>query len=50
MFVPMFEDLLGWTEFETSLFFCGAGVIVSNEYVRIKPNVLCICDLLWYTV
>ena len=42
--MPMFEDLLGWTEFETSLFFCGAGVIVSNENVCIKPNVLHICD------
>ncbi|XP_065884475.1 uncharacterized protein [Dysidea avara] len=28
MIVPMFEDLLGWTEFETSLFFCGAGIVV----------------------
>lgn len=35
MIVPMFEDLLGWTEFEISLFFCGAGVDVSiiNETI-----------------
>ena len=26
--MPMLEYLLGWTEFETSLFFCGAGVLV----------------------
>ena len=28
MVVPILEDLLSWTEFETSLFFCGAGVEV----------------------
>ena len=28
MVVPILEDLLGWSEFETSLFFCGAGVEV----------------------
>ena len=31
MIVPMMEDLLGWTEFETSLFFCGAGIDVSRS-------------------
>ena len=30
MVVPLLEELLGWSEFETSLFFCGAGVEVST--------------------
>ena len=29
MIVPILEDLLKWTEFETSLFYCGAGIDVS---------------------
>ena len=33
MVVPILEDLLGWTEFETSLFFCGAGVEVRTTYI-----------------
>ena len=34
MVVPILEDLLGWSEFETSLFFCGAGV-------EVRPIRLC---------
>ena len=34
MVVPMLEYLLGWTELETSLFFCGAGVEVSRTTMR----------------
>ena len=30
MVVPILEELLGWSEFETSLFFCGAGVEVTT--------------------
>ena len=28
MVVPLLEELLGWSEFETSLFFCGGGIEV----------------------
>lgn len=30
MVVPMLEHLLGWSDFEASLFFCGAGVLVGT--------------------
>jgi len=40
MIVPMFEDLLHWSELEISLFFCGAGVevstIISNVYINLQ--------------
>ena len=42
MIVSMMEDLLGWTEFETSLFFCGAGIDVSRS-VAMFQRLLYIC-------
>lgn len=45
MIVPLLEELLHWSEFETSLFFCGAGIevstIISNVCINLQ-TILCI--------